>query len=63
MRSLLGGLLSLHGHVIDSRRSLRWADSPVWRAQRDIEHPCDAQHLPELLTCAQGDDALDSVEF
>lgn len=34
MPSLWRGLLSLHGHVIDSRCTFRWADPPAWKTQR-----------------------------
>lgn len=37
MRSLWRGLLRLHGHVIDSRRALGWADPATWKAWQNTE--------------------------
>src|SRR6185437_3964945 len=37
MHSLWHGLLMLHGHVVESRRTLRWADPSAWEARQDTE--------------------------
>src|SRR6185437_6339497 len=37
MRLLWHGLLTLHGHVVDLRHTLRWADPSAWKARQDTE--------------------------
>ncbi|WP_426688562.1 hypothetical protein [Rhodanobacter ginsengiterrae] len=37
MRTLWRGLLTLHGHLVDSRRALRWADQAAEQARQNTE--------------------------
>jgi hypothetical protein len=51
MRSLWRGLLTLHGHVVDSRRTLQWVDPSAWEAQQNTER-----------TNTSGNNTADSAE-
>jgi hypothetical protein len=62
MRSLLSALLSLHGHVIDSRRALPWCDSSACKAQDDSEKLRVVEQKTEL-TCVVENVASESMKF